>query len=119
MRSRLPVENGIWKINGKMIQDEGSAKYHIMNKALKSFLTVSSLNEEDEGMYTFSVENRIGRGQSNIVSFTIPNGKYLEIETLNRSKTELVTFFIRVSVVVHVYGDIILLKASFYSTWVI
>ncbi|MES1922997.1 hypothetical protein MHBO_004529, partial [Bonamia ostreae] len=62
--------NGIWKKNGTVIQVEGSTKYLVTNNGMKdSVLVVSCLEETDEGTYTFSIENRSGRGESNAVSF--------------------------------------------------
>jgi hypothetical protein len=70
------VENGVWMKNGEEMQLANSAKYHVtMNDAKESALVVSLLDATDEGAYTFSIENRCGRGESNPVSFKIPNGK--------------------------------------------
>lgn len=78
--SCLSVENGIWKRNEKIMHVEDNAKYRLTKNGLKeAILVVSSLDETDEGTYTFSVENSSGRGESNAVSFKIPHGKKSEV----------------------------------------
>lgn len=81
IKSCLPIENYIWKKSKSVIHFEDNPKYCVTMTDSKDSITmaVSSLDETDEGIYTFSAENSCERGYSNPVSFAIPQGKTLNL----------------------------------------